>query len=193
MNQEKIIVLRTIRHGESDLIIHGLAPNGAKIGFFARSALKSKKRFGGGVLEPTHYIQVQYKASRSEEGLHILEEAQLLQSFSALRKNYDRLETALYLLSLVDRVSKEGDLHSEGLFNLLGHALIACETTKNLSLLRLHFQIKFLAHQGVLSAVENSTAFLRAKLQEHEGVQIEEQNIPKLRSQIQYFLESYLG
>ncbi len=53
----RLIILRTIKYSEADLIVHGLNTEGARINFMAKSALKSRKRFGGGVLEPTHYMR----------------------------------------------------------------------------------------------------------------------------------------
>ena len=93
--KEKILVLRTFKHGEADLVVHGLNPLGARMNFFARGAMKSRKRFAGGVLEPTHYIEVTYKqgASSDSDPLHSLLEANLVRTFEGLRSNYSRLRS----------------------------------------------------------------------------------------------------
>jgi DNA repair protein RecO (recombination protein O) len=146
----KIIVLRAIKHGESDLIVHALDSRGAKLGLFARSAMKSRKRFGGGMLEPTHVLMAQYQEAKGESTLHVLQEAQLIEAFPKLRLDYDRLQTALEILSLVEKSSVEGSLDAPQVFNLLGHSLTALQTATSPALLRLAFVAKLLASHGVL-------------------------------------------
>jgi len=165
---EKIIILRAIRHGEGDLIIHGLTRHGAKMSFFAKSALQSRKRFGGGVLEPTHYVHVQFQKSQREEGLHRLLEAQLLKGFDGLRESYEKIETALYFVSVVERLSHEGIIDFATLFDLLGHSLEAAEKSKNLDILKLQFQTKFLSLQGVLPQIEGIKTLLSSSVRDHE-------------------------
>ena len=87
--QTKGIVLKATRYSEADLIVSVLTSEGQRLQLFARNALKSKKRFGGGVLEPTRYIQVSYEDRRSKLGgeseLHTLREASIIQAFEGLR------------------------------------------------------------------------------------------------------------
>lgn len=64
MDRERIIVLKKTVYRDSDLIIRGLNSQGAKLSFIAPAALKSRRRFGGGVLEPTNFIEVVYQVSR---------------------------------------------------------------------------------------------------------------------------------
>lgn len=163
--QTKGIVLKTTRYGEADLIVSVLTVEGLRLQLFARAALKSKKRFGGGVLEPTHYIQVSYEDRRSRVGgesdLHSLREASMLQSFDGLRTDYGRLELALTLIHSVHQIVRQGDAGSPELFNLLGNALRAIETSNELTRLRVHFDIRLLASQGVLE-IEGEAAKLAA-------------------------------
>lgn len=163
--QTKGIVLKTTRYGDADLIVSVLTVEGHRLQLFARSALKSKKRFGGGVLEPTHYIQVSYEDRRSKLGgeseLHSLREASIIQGFEKLRTDYTRLELALSLISSVYEIVRQGDASSPELFNLLGNALRAVETSTELTRLRVHFDIRLLASQGVLE-IEGEAAKLAA-------------------------------
>ena len=82
------ILLKKVRYGESDLIITGLSAEGEKKSFLARSALKSRKRFGGGVLEPLHHVKLTYSDRSDKHQLSVLEEAQILNDFNLLKKNY---------------------------------------------------------------------------------------------------------
>ena len=154
--KDRFIILKKLKFGEADLIVHALSPRGEKMSFIARGAMKSKKRFGGGILEPSHFVQFTYKESKpvSVGGLKTLTEATLLNDFKNVRSDYDRLELALHILECTARVSQEGDQNSASLFNLLGNSLAALETAENISLLKLLFNLKFLSQQGVLT-IEN--------------------------------------
>ncbi|HEY8271005.1 MAG TPA: DNA repair protein RecO [Pseudobdellovibrionaceae bacterium] len=149
--KERFIILRKIKYSEADLILHALSPRGEKLSFLARGALKSKKRFGGGVLDPLHFVQFTYKQASNEGKMNTLSEATLLNDFKKVRQDYDHLELALHVLDCVSRVSQEGDHSSEALFNLLGNTLKSLESCQDVSLLKIHFYLKFLMQQGVLN------------------------------------------
>ena len=72
------ILLKKVRFAESDLILTGISSEGEKKSFLARSALKSRKRFGGGVLEPTHFVEIGYSEKPGENRLGTLDEASLI-------------------------------------------------------------------------------------------------------------------
>ncbi len=167
--QERFIILKKIKYGEADLIIQALAENGARTSFIARSALKSKKRFGGGVLEPLHFVNFSYKEKSDSTQMKTLTEATLIEDFKDIRADYDKLEVAFFVLNCVNRVSLEGDQNSEFLFNLTGHTLRAITHSKNLSVLKLHFCLKFLYQQGVISIDQWMHPFLKINLNESEA------------------------
>ncbi len=168
MDRERIIVLKKTVYRDSDLIIRGLNSQGTRLSFIAPGALKSRRRFGGGVLEPTHFIEVIYQWG-SKAALPRLLEAQVLKEFQGLRRSYDLIQMGLYLLELVDRVSHDGLQHGEDLFNLLGHGLHALSQLEEstLSLFRLQFLLKFLFQQGVLHQEAWMDLFLRTPLKDH--------------------------
>lgn len=162
--KDRFIILKKIKYAEADLIIHGLSPRGEKLGFIARGALKSKKRFGGGVLEPTHFVTFTYKQAGEHGQLNVLQEATLVNDFPGLRTDYDRLETALHILECVSKVSQEGDRDSEFLFNLLGNTLKVLESMPDVLVLKMHFYLKFLLQQGVVNAEPWMAPFLKTNL-----------------------------
>ncbi len=133
--------------------------------------MRSRKRFAGGVLEPLHYIEVTYKpgASHVSDPLHSLLEATLLRDFAKLRTHYDRLETALYFLTVVHKISQQGVVDASEMFNLLGNALAAAETSEHLENLRVQFELKVLAAQGVLPDHEAFIPWVRSSLAQHGG------------------------
>lgn len=165
------LVLRATKYGESDLIIQALTIEGEKISLLARGALKSKKRFGGGVLEPTHFVEFRYKKPLTENKIATLEEAHLINGFDKLRENYDKLELALSVLEHLSKVSQEGDEHSDNLFNLGGHTLRSLEKATDLRLFRLHFYLKLLFQQGVLEPESWMTPYLGTSMAEHEKIE----------------------
>lgn len=168
--QERFIILKKIKYGEADLIIQALATDGSRVSFMARSALKSKKRFGGGVLEPMHFVTFSYKEKSDSAQMKTLNEATLIEDFKEIRGDYDKLELALFVLNCVGHVSQEGDSNSEFLFNLTGHTLRAIGPSKNLRVLRLHFCLKFLYQQGVTSIDPWMHPFLKENLSNSEAM-----------------------
>lgn len=156
--------MKKIKYGESDLILQALSETGSKFSFIARGALKSKKRFGGGILEPSHYVTLTYKDNSEDGKLRILHEAILIDDFKSIRTDYDKLNFALFILNCVNSVSQEGDMNSDFLFNLLGHSLRAVGSASNLLLLKLHFCLKFLYQQGVISIEAWMTPFLKLNI-----------------------------
>jgi len=195
LKKEKVIILRVIKHGEADLILHALTRQGARMSFFAKSAAKSKKRFGGGVLEPTHYIDISYKEKPdiSETPLHMLLEAQLIQGFEKLRADYDRLQAALYFLQVVSKLAQEGTVDSAEVFNLLGNALKVAETTSDVHKLKLHFEIKLLGQQGVLPPLPGAEDWMRKPLREHLEFDFSRDDFHQLQWAVHHSLEGYLA
>ena len=192
--RDRIIVLRTIKHGESDLIVHALSSQVGRLNFIAKGAMRSKKRFGGGVLEPTHFVEVLYKKKdeQIESPLHFLEEAKLINGFESLRLNYDRLQTAFYLLQLVSKVSQENDWYGQELFNLTGNTLRALESSEQPELLKTHFEMKLIASQGVLPPDLPENDLYDLKISDHEKSRMPKATFGLLRNRVHHAINSYL-
>mgnify|MGYP006077503339 CR=1 FL=1 len=163
------ILLKKVRYGEADLIITGISASGEKKSFLARSALKSRKRFGGGVLEPLHHVKLSYSDKSDKHQLSTLDEAQLINDFALLKKDYDLLQFALMAVECIAKVSQEGDSVSDSLYNLLGHCLknLATENLNyqvHVPILKVQFFLKLLAEQGVLEQESWMMPFLKTPL-----------------------------
>lgn len=191
--KDRFIILRKIKYSEADLILHALSPQGEKLSFIARGALKSKKRFGGGVLEPSHFVTLTYKASGEQGGLNVLQEATLINDFPGIRKDYDHLELALHVLECVSKVSQEGDKSSEFLFNLLGHTLRAIESAQDPLVLKMHFYLKLLLQQGVVQAEPWMAPFLKTNLADTNDLlsyrQIVDEELSNVEAMVRHYLE----
>ena len=188
--KERVIVLKNQAFSESDLILWGLNPKGCRLSFIAKGALKSKKRFSGGVLEPTSYIQIEYRPSKSS--LNTLQQAWFLDNFSNLRKSYQKLSLALYFLTLISKVSQEGTEDTEELFHLLGNGLKQAEHSSQLENLKICFQIKLLFGQGVLPKELTLAEVLNKTLSEHTKLSWKEHEKRILQNKLEQSLKSYL-
>ena len=191
LKRERIIVLKTFPFRESDLIVKGLNSQGLQMNFMARGALKSKKRFAGGVLEPSSYIEVEYQAS--QKSLHRLRQAWMLEDFRELRADYERLQTAFYILKIAGALSLEGGTgDSKELFFLVGNALTEAQRSCRLDLLKLFFQIKLLFLQGVLPQHLSREDILNKTLRDHRIFEMKEEKQKILAGQVDQALNRYL-
>ena len=194
--EEKLIILKAHKYGESDLILHALGTRGHRVGLIAKGARKSRKRFPGGLLEPTHVILGTYKVKNTElmnDQLSLLQEATLVKDFPGLRLDYDRLGLALELVKTVDLVAPAGAQDNQGLFNLLGHSLIQCETSDQLAYLRLHFEMKLLYQQGVMPPHQKLQKLAQIKIADHREVCQDFDELQSLQSIVSHHLDHYLG
>jgi len=185
--KDEVIILKCSKFSESDLIIRSLNKKGSLISFIAKGALKSKKRFAGGVLEPSHFVGVDYKRSL-HSSLHFLNQAWFLKRFEGLRTCYDRLNMSLYFLSLVEKISQEGLEDSPDLFNLLGNSLMALETSNDLSALQFVFEARVLLSQGILPKdLQTFKELVNITIEGHEGIS----SFEKLKPIVRKTLDQY--
>lgn len=191
--KDKFIILRKMKYGESDLIIHAISPHGEKLSFIARGALKSKKRFGGGILEPSHFVNFVYKESSEEGRMHVLQEATLINDFPGIRQDYDHLEFALHVLDCVTKVSQEGDKHSDFLFNLLGHTLKSIELAQDVLVLKMHFYLRFLLQQGVIQPEPWMAPFLRTNLADTNTLLAHRQVVDEELNNVENMVRHYIA
>jgi DNA repair protein RecO (recombination protein O) len=190
--KERAILLAKTKYGEADLILKFISSKGDIFSAIARSALKSKKRFGGGVLEPTHYISVTVeKHGANSERLPVLTEAQIIDDFRGLKTDYDRLQVAFHFVKAVSTVASEGELHKD-IFNLIGHALKVAETSKNLPALKLQFNLKMLHLQGVLPPEERFAPYLRASIREADEFNVNSAEAYSIGRDVEMMFQSYV-
>jgi len=102
------LVLQHINYGESDMILTLFtAQYGLQKGF-AKSARKSRKRFGA-VLDPFTQAVFQWKKGRG--AFWLLQDAELITSRFGLRGDFQRLALASYGVELVTLLLEEGESH----------------------------------------------------------------------------------
>ncbi|MDF1581299.1 MAG: DNA repair protein RecO [Desulfuromonadales bacterium] len=140
IHSDEAIILHSRDYGEADRIVTALTRNHGLLRGFARNARKSRKRFGP-ALEPFALLKLIWNPPRSGE-LSSLREAEILDLRTGLRRDLPTLALAGYGLELTERLTPEGDLHTEhfALLNaFLDHlgAVGAAPTAKLLFELRL--------------------------------------------------------
>jgi len=109
------LVMRHVDYGEADRIITLLtAEHGLQKGF-ARSARKSRKRFGA-ALESFSQVVVHWRQGKG--GLWSLQELELLDARTGLRADLEQLALASYGVELVELLLEEGEPQPQ-IFELL--------------------------------------------------------------------------
>lgn len=143
------ILLRCVEYGDADLILTLLSEDRGKISAIAKHAKKSRKRFAG-ILELFSVLRIQCRERRqAPKGLAVLEEAQLVEPYAALRANILKTAYASYWAELTLGWAEEGQSLG-ALYHLLGYALGALDAGRlEAALLNLAFQMRFMALAGL--------------------------------------------
>jgi DNA repair protein RecO (recombination protein O) len=114
------VVLRTIKLGEADRIITLATLAHGKVRAVAKGVRKTKSRFGAR-LEPLSHVSLLLYEGRE---LDIVNQAESLDHFRAIRENLPRMSSAMALLEAVDQVSQEREANPR-LYQMLVGALRA--------------------------------------------------------------------
>jgi DNA repair protein RecO (recombination protein O) len=113
------IVLRSIRFGEADRILHLYTPHRGRVGAIAKGVRRTRSRFGGR-LEPFFRLRIELHEGRGE--LMTVTGAQTLDGYAALRGDARALDGAARACDAVARLFDTGEAHP-GVFNLLCRVL----------------------------------------------------------------------
>lgn len=145
-------ILGSVQTQEADLILRIITSEGEKLSFYARSALKSRKRFEGGLRPLT---QIEYRGKKKESSqLFFLEESKITHDFPSLVKWIESLTMASYFAELVDKTAQEG-LENTALYNLFGAALKSLNAGSSPWIMCPAFEFKLLALLGWLPHAED--------------------------------------
>src|SRR6478752_8001765 len=109
------VVLRSMRYGEADRIIHLYTPARGRVGAIAKGVRRARSRFGGR-LEPFFRLQLELHEGRGE--LLTVTGAHTLDSHAALRGDARALDAAARACDAVGRLFETSEPHP-GVFNLL--------------------------------------------------------------------------
>jgi DNA repair protein RecO (recombination protein O) len=109
------IVLRSLRYGEADRILHVYTPQRGRVSAIAKGVRRARSRFGGR-LEPFFRLQLDLHEGRGE--LLTVTGAQTVQAYARLRSDARALDAAARACDAVGRLFETGEPHPN-VFNLL--------------------------------------------------------------------------
>ncbi|HYB23615.1 MAG TPA: DNA repair protein RecO [Solirubrobacteraceae bacterium] len=140
------VVLRSIRYGEADRILHLYTPQRGRVGAIAKGVRRARSRFGGR-LEPFFRLHIELHEGRGE--LLTVTGANTVDAHARLRASARALDAAARACDAVGRLFETSEPHP-GVFNLL---------CRQLALLDEH------AHEPAAAAVSRAGALaFRLKL-----------------------------
>jgi len=113
------VVLRSIRYGEADRILHLYTPHQGRLSAIAKGVRRASSRFGGR-LEPFFRLRIELHEGRGE--LLTVTGAQTISGHPTLRASAGALDAAARACDAVGRLFETGEPHP-GVFHLLCHKL----------------------------------------------------------------------
>lgn len=113
------IVLRSIRYGEADRILHLYTPHHGRLSAIAKGARRARSRFGAR-LEPFFYVRAMLHEGRSD--LLTVTGVDTIAAHGALRDHATTLDAASRACDAVSRLFETSDPHPE-VFRLLANEL----------------------------------------------------------------------
>src|SRR4051812_10888179 len=140
------IVLRSIRYGEADRILHLYTPHRGRLSAIAKGVRKARSRFGGR-LEPFFRLDLVLYEGRSD--LLTVTSAETIAAHPRLREHAGALDGAARACEAVARIFDDGDPHA-GVYNLLANelALLNAEPARAGRANALAFRLKLLLAAG---------------------------------------------
>lgn len=141
------VILRSIRFGEADRILHLYTPNDGRIGAIAKGARKTKSRFGAR-LEP--FSRGKFTLRIGKGDLLTVSGVETIDANGGLRTSADALDWAARSCDAVARLLDGPDPHTSA-YNLLvnGLGVIACQPGKATKASQLSFRLKLLVAAGL--------------------------------------------
>jgi DNA repair protein RecO (recombination protein O) len=140
------IVLRTIRYGEADRVLHLYTPGRGRVSAIAKGVRRAKTRFGGR-LEPFFRLELVLHEGRSD--LMTVSAAETVAAYPRLREDASAIDVASRACDAVGRLFGDGDPHS-GVYHLLANELALLDQRPELATRAngLAFRLKLLLAAG---------------------------------------------
>jgi DNA repair protein RecO (recombination protein O) len=141
------IVLRSIRYGEGDRVLHLYTPGRGRVAAIAKGARKARSRFGGR-LEPFFRLRLVLYEGRGD--LPTVTAAETVAGYPRLREDHGALDSAARACDAVARLFEDGD-PNPAVFHLLGNqlALLDSDAARAGRANQLAFRIKLLLAAGL--------------------------------------------
>jgi DNA repair protein RecO (recombination protein O) len=142
------IVLRSIRYGEADRILHLYTPHHGRISAIAKGVRRARSRFGAR-LEPFFHVRSVLHDGRGD--LYTVTGVDTVAAHAALRDHATTLDAAARACDAVARLFETPSPHPE-VFTLLANqlALLASDPARAVPTTGLAFRLKLLLAAGIL-------------------------------------------
>jgi DNA repair protein RecO (recombination protein O) len=140
------VVVRSLRYGEADRILHLYTPHRGKVGAIAKGVRRARSRFGGR-LEPFFRLDLVLHEGRGE--LLTVTSAQTIAGYPRLREDGAALDTAARACDAVARLFDTTEPHPD-VYNLLCNelALLDADPARAGHANQLAFRLKLLLAAG---------------------------------------------
>ena len=140
------IVIRSLRYGEADRILHLYTPDRGRVGAIAKGVRRSRSRFGGR-LEPFFRLDLVLYQGRGD--LFTVTSVETVAAYPRLREDARALDGAARACEAVARVFDDGEPHA-GVYHLLANqlALLDGEPARATRGNALAFRLKLLLAAG---------------------------------------------
>jgi DNA repair protein RecO (recombination protein O) len=150
------IVLRSIRYGEADRILHLYTPHHGRLGAIAKGVRRARSRFGAR-LEPFFHVRLGLHEGRGD--LHTVTSVDTIQPHGALRERAETLDAAARACDVVGRLFESTEPHPE-VFTLLVNqlALLSADPAHAAPATGLAFRLKLLLAAGVMPQLASCAA-----------------------------------
>ena len=145
------VVLRSIRYGEADRILHLYTPDRGRLAAIAKGVRRARSRFGAR-LEPFFYVRMVLHEGRGE--LHTVTGVDTIETHAGLRDHAHTLAAAAHACDAVSRLFETEEPHSE-VFRLLlvELALASAHAARAGPANGLAFRLKLLLAAGIVPAL----------------------------------------
>ena len=137
------VVLSKKRIGEADAVVKVYSREMGKLTLIAKGVRKLKSRKRGSL---DNFSHVGLSVSRTY-GIHIIDEATLIESFSNWKKDLKRVSIAYYISEVIDKLTGEGE-KNEAVFYYLLNTLVLLKAVKSLKSHKDFFSKKILVLLG---------------------------------------------
>jgi DNA repair protein RecO (recombination protein O) len=142
------IVLRSIRYGEADRILHVYTPRHGRLGAIAKGVRRARSRFGAR-LEPFFHVRMVLHEGRGE--LLTVTSADTIATGAGIRDHAATLDAAARACDAVGRLFETSDPHPEVFTLLVNELALLSTSTEHAGMANgLAFRLKLLLAAGVV-------------------------------------------
>lgn len=139
-------MLKHVDYHETSKIVTVFTPDRGKLSGLVKGAKRPRSKFGSS-LEPLTYIELLFY-EKEGRALATITQADILERFDAVKRDFDRLAYGGYVVELCDKFVQEGEESSAAFSFVIESLRLLGEWTGDLELLATGFGLRFLGLMG---------------------------------------------